>query len=115
MRRGQFVTIVQQGDYGKPRPALIVQSDSFSDLPSVVVCPLTSHTQSGVDEVRIDVFPSAGNGVREHSQICIDKIAPIPTSKIGKVVGEADAALMERVTLKLAVLLAIGEPSLSRS
>lgn len=29
MRRGDIVTIALQGDYGKPRPALIIQSDLF--------------------------------------------------------------------------------------
>ena len=30
MKRGDLVTIALQGDYGKPRPALVVQSDLFS-------------------------------------------------------------------------------------
>jgi mRNA interferase MazF len=42
VRRGQFVTVATAGDYGKPRPALIVQSDLFAELPSVVICPLTT-------------------------------------------------------------------------
>ena len=28
MKRGDFVTIVVQGDFGKPRPALVIQTDS---------------------------------------------------------------------------------------
>lgn len=42
MRRGDLVTIALQGDYGKPRPALIVQSDLFNEHPSVTILPVTS-------------------------------------------------------------------------
>ena len=42
MQRGDLVTVSLQGDYGKPRPALIVQSDLLTDLESVVLCPVTS-------------------------------------------------------------------------
>jgi mRNA interferase MazF len=107
MRRGQFVTIVQQGDYGKPRPALVVQSDTFGRLSSVVVCPLTSHLEADVGDIRIDVFPTTVNGLRERSQIMVDKVTPIPRSKVGKVIGEADAEVMGNVTRALAVFLDI--------
>ena len=42
MKRGDLVTIALQGDYGKPRPALVIQSDLFSEHPSVVILPVTS-------------------------------------------------------------------------
>lgn len=32
--RGDFVTIAMQGDFGKPRPALIIQADQFSEHSS---------------------------------------------------------------------------------
>jgi mRNA interferase MazF len=107
MRRGQFVTIVVQGEYGKPRPGLVVQATSFSRHPSVVVCPITSDIQADMDEFRLDVAPSAENGLRLTSQVMIDKIVALPRSRIGNVIGEAEAGLMERVTGKLSVLLGI--------
>ncbi len=105
--RGRFVVVATPGDFGKPRPALIVQSDHFSELPSVVVCPLTTTLRSDADLIRLDVEPSQRNGLRESSQIAIDKITVIPTGKIGAVIGEADEALMLRVTRALAVFLSI--------
>jgi len=43
MQRGDVVTVAAAGDYGKPRPALIVQADLFNAAhPSVTVLPLTS-------------------------------------------------------------------------
>jgi len=43
------VTVATAGDYGEPRPALVVQSDLFAAIPSVVVCPLT--TTKGKDAI----------------------------------------------------------------
>jgi mRNA interferase MazF len=107
MQRGQFVTVVAPGDYGKPRPALIVQSDLFDGLPSVVICPLTSLIRDDADQFRLDVKPSPQNGLREPSQIAIDKITVVHSAKIGTVIGRADDALMLRVNRALALFLGI--------
>jgi mRNA interferase MazF len=107
MQRGQFVTVATPGDYGKPRPALVVQSDLFAELPSVVICPLTTTLRSDADLFRLDVEPSPGNGLRQSSQIAIDKITVIPAGKIGGVIGQADDALLLRVNRALALFLSI--------
>ena len=107
MRRGQFVTIAVPGDYGKPRPALVVQSDLFAELPSVVICPLTTTIRTDADLFRLDVEPSPHNGLRQASQIAIDKITVIPADKIGPVIGQADDTLLLRVSRALAVFLSI--------
>ena len=107
MRRGQFVTVATQGDYGKPRPALVVQSDLFDELPSVVICPLTTMLRSDADQFRLQVEPSSRNGLREVSQIAIDKITVVPAAKIGGVIGEADDTLLLRVNRALALFLSV--------
>ena len=107
IRRGQFVTVATSGDYGKPRPALVVQSDLFAELPSVVICPLTTSVRTDADQFRLDVAPSPRNGLREISQITIDKIAVVPIAKIGDVIGTADDALLLRVNRALALFLSI--------
>jgi mRNA interferase MazF len=106
MRRGQFVVVATTGDYGKPRPALVVQSDLFA-VPSVVICPLTSMLRDDADQFRLEVRPSTRNGLREVSQIAIDKITAIPAAKIGGLIDEADAALLLRVNRALALFLSI--------
>ena len=108
MRRGQFVVVAMPGEYGKPRPALVVQSDLFADLPSVVICPLTSTLREDVDLIRVTVQPSERNGLRATSQIAIDKITVAPLARIGGVIGEADDALLLRVNRALALFLSIG-------
>jgi mRNA interferase MazF len=107
MRRRQFVVVATSGDYGKPRPALIVQSELFAELPSVVICPLTTTLRNDADQFRLEVEPSERNGLREVSQIAIDKITVIPVAKIGSVIGEADDALLLRVNRALALFLSI--------
>ena len=107
MRRGQFVVVAVSGDYGKPRPALVVQSDLFADLPSVVICPLTTTLREDADQIRLTVDPSEKNGLRTRSQIAIDKITVAPVGRIGGVIGEADDALLLRVNRALALFLSI--------
>ncbi len=107
MRRGQFVTTAAAGDYGKPRPALVVQSDLFAELPSLVICPLTTTIRTDADQFRLDVEPSPQNGLRELSQIAIDKITVVPSAKIGAVIGAAEDALLLRVNRALALFLSI--------
>ena len=106
-RRGQFVIVSTPGDYGKPRPALVVQSDLFDALPSLVICPLTTSLRADADEFRLDVLPTPENGLREPSQIAIDKITVVNATKVGAVIGEADDALLLRVSRSLAVFLKI--------
>jgi mRNA interferase MazF len=107
VRRGQFVVVATAGDYGKPRPALVVQSDLFAGLPSVVICPLTSLLRDDADQFRLEVHPSTRNGLREVSQIAIDKITTVPIPRVGGVIGEADDALLLRVNRALALFLSI--------
>ncbi|MYD87803.1 MAG: type II toxin-antitoxin system PemK/MazF family toxin, partial [Acidobacteria bacterium] len=43
LRRGDVVTVAASGDFGKPRPAVVVQSDVFPhEHASVIVCQMTS-------------------------------------------------------------------------
>ena len=41
MKRGDLVTVALSGDYGKPRPALVIQSDLFDEHPSITILPVT--------------------------------------------------------------------------
>ena len=40
MRRGDILTVAAPGDYGKPRPAVLIQSDLLNtDAQSIIVPP----------------------------------------------------------------------------
>ena len=93
-----------QGDYGKPRPALIVQSDLLTDLDSVVLCPITSDLRNAV--FRVTVEPNPANGLRTLSQIMVDKLSTLPRTKISEPFGHLDD---ERIrAIDRALLLVIG-------
>src|SRR5580704_336761 len=96
MRRGDLVTVAVSGDYGKPRPALVVQADVFDLHPSVIVLPLTSEIHDA-PLFRITVAPGKETGLRSTSQIMVDKATPVPRTKIGQRVGRVNSATLNAV------------------
>jgi len=40
VKRGDLVTVAFQGDSGRPRPALVIQSDRFDQTGTVTVLPI---------------------------------------------------------------------------
>ncbi len=94
------MTVAVSGDYGKPRPALIVQADAFDVHPSVTVLPLTTEIHSA-PLFRVTVLPGKDTGLRKISQVMIDKITTIPRAKIGSRIGRADAATMQSISRAL--------------
>jgi mRNA interferase MazF len=106
VKRGDLVTVAVSGDYGKPRPALVVQADAFSALGSVTVLRLTSELHDW-PSFRVTVEPSAGNGLRVASQVMIDKAAAVPLGKIGAVIGRLDAGTMRAVDAALVRFLGL--------
>ena len=106
MKRGDLVTVALQGDLGKPRPALVIQTDLFSDHPSVAVLPMTSTLQAA-PLFRIGIEPDARNGLRQPSQVMVDKMQAVPRSRVGPVFGRVDDATMLAVGRALAVFVAL--------
>lgn len=103
MKRGDLVAFVFQGDFGKPRPALIVQSDLFNLVhPTTTVLPLTSDLRD-VNLFRITVEASRENGLRSLSQIMVDKAMTLRHDSIGAQLGRLDEATLLRVNRSLAV------------
>ena len=90
MRRGDLVTVALSGDYGKPRPALVIQSDLFEDHPSVTVLPLTSELRDA-PLFRFRVEPEAGTGLRVPSDVMVDKPTTVARGKVGQTIGRLDA------------------------
>ena len=106
MKRGDLATVALQGDLGKPRPALVIQSDHFSDHPSIAILPVTS-TLLAAPLVRIDIEPDAGNGLRQLSQVMVDKPQSVPRSRLGPAFGRVDDETMLAVNRALAVFLGL--------
>ena len=78
--------VATSGDYGKPRPAVVIQANAFNGLASVTVLPISSHIIPA-PLYRITVHPNQSNQLRKVSQIMVDKAVTIPRHKIGQRVG----------------------------
>lgn len=110
MRRGDLVTVAAPGDYGKPRPAVVVQADALTkgDLSSVVLCLISSSPVSA-PAFRIMLEPNAANGLRERSQIMVDKILTAPRYRVGAIIGRLDDETLLRLNRTLAFVVGLAE------
>jgi mRNA interferase MazF len=104
MRRGDLVTIALQGAYGRPRPALVIQSDLFDAHPSVAVLPVTSELRDA-PLFRVRLEPNSMNGLHQPSDIMADKPQTVPRDKVGAAIGRLDDDAMLRVNRALALFL----------
>jgi mRNA interferase MazF len=104
VKRGDIIRIVLQGDFGKPRPALVVQNDDFAEIPSLSVLPFSTDLRS-VPDIRITIEPTAMNGLLERSQIMVDKITTVSLKKVGQQIGHLSSTDMAAVDRVLAVFL----------
>lgn len=102
--RGDLIVIALQGDFGKPRPALVIQSDLFSEHPTITVLPVTSDIRDA-PLVRLTVQPTPENGLRAASQIMVDKAHTVAREKASQKIGRLDSALMVAVNRALALFL----------
>ena len=109
MKRGAIVVVAARGPYtGKPRPAVIVQSDLFNPThASVTVCPITSDI---VDAplFRLTLPPGSRTGLNAVSQVMLDKIVSVPRGAIAEEIGECDARELEATDEGLRRWLALG-------
>jgi mRNA interferase MazF len=106
VKRGDLIVVALQGDHGKPRPALVIQSDLFDEHPSLTIAPVTSMI---VDAplFRVTVEPTASNGLRAVSQIMVDKVTTVRRSRVAQTIGHLDDDSMLRVNRALILWLGI--------
>lgn len=106
MNRGDFVTIAMQGDFGKPRPALVIQSEQFNEHATVTVL-LVSSTLVDAPLFRVSVQPDTINNMQKSSQVMVDKAMTVKRDKLGATFGSASDEVMLEVGRCLAVFLGI--------
>ena len=105
MRRGDIVAVAT----GKPRPAIVVQSDHLLLYPMVIVVPFTSEIDARPPPfTRITVDPTPVNGLRKVSQIMVDRIIGLPATKLRPTGGRLEDDQMTELTRLLALWLGIG-------
>ena len=108
MKRGDIVTVVASGDDGKPRPAVVVQSDWLKATDSVLVALMTS-ALADAPLYRLSLTPDETNGLKLPTQIMIDKIVAIPRAKCGKTVGRLGKGEMIALNHMLSVVIGLAD------
>ena len=106
MKRGDIVTVSLQGDRGKPRPALVIQTDLVLTHPSDVVLSMTS-TLAAARWLRVTVEPETETGLRLISQIMIDKPRTVQRERLGSAIGRVNDDIRMRVSRALVVWLGL--------
>jgi len=107
VKRGDIVLVTAHGDYGKPRPALVVQSDEFSDLPSVVVALMTSAQRPLSPLIRKAIAPSLMNGLRLPTDVMVDKLMTFPMEKVRGPIGHLSSTEMVEISSAMALILGL--------
>jgi len=108
LKRGDVITVAIQGDYGKPRPAVIIQSDGLGATDSVLVCPCTSLLRDA-PIYRLTVEPTAENGLQVRSQVMVDKIVAVRRDKCGAVLGHLGDETMLALNRMLSLIVGIAD------
>lgn len=107
MKRGSVVTVAAGGGIGhKPRPAIVVQDEAYSQSDTIIVIPLTRET-SGELLTRPVFEPDEDNGLQEPSRLMTNRLAGTPLANVGKIIGTMSRDDMERVDAALSLLLGL--------
>jgi mRNA interferase MazF len=107
VRRGDIVTVAASGGFGgKPRPAVIVQSDQFDSTLTLTICLFTSDP-ADAPLFRVAIIPTIENGLVATSWLMTDKIIAVRRTKIGRLIGRLAADDLLRLNRALAVFLGL--------
>jgi len=105
MKRGDLVIVSLPGDYKKPRPAVVLQNDRLEGkLESYVIALLTT-SDEGARILRVEVEPTADNGLRETSRVMVDKLYSIPSHRMHQHIGKLDAGAIQKIERALMIIL----------
>lgn len=109
LQKGDVVICALSGDYGKPRPGIIVQSDLFNAThSSITICPVTSHLVAA-PLFRLDLEPTAQNGLKKSSQIMVDKITSLQRDKVQQKIGAVTIEQFSALNHALKIWLNLAE------
>jgi mRNA interferase MazF len=106
LRRGDIVTVAPPGEFGKPRPALILQADLALPAATITYLPITTDLER-VPLVRVEIEPTPGNGLRGPSEIMVDMMQTSTRSRFGNVIGHIDKDTLQAVERAVTVFLGL--------
>lgn len=100
------MTTVVAGDYGKPRPGVVIQSDFLRPTDSILICLVTS-TLRDAPTYRLSIGPEGGTGLRVASQVQLDKVMAVPRERIGGVIGRLPDETLAELNRRLAFIIGL--------
>jgi len=106
VKRGDVVVVALYGDLGKPRPAVIMQSDIFGLTHSIGLIPITS-TLMIPSLLRLAIEPNPTNGLRVVSQVMIDKGTTTQRSKVRQIIGTFNDDQMREIAVRLSAFFGL--------
>lgn len=109
LKRGDIVTVALKGDLGKPRPAVVVETDRLAPTDFVIICPGTSEVRSDIDQRRVFVEPNTANGLNLPTQFQADKITVTRRAKCGPVIGRLSEEMLQNLNETLALVIGLAD------
>jgi mRNA interferase MazF len=107
VKRGDIVIVALQGESGKPRLAVVVQSDDLgSDRRTIIICPMSSHVEDS-PYLRPAIQPSPENGLRQRSQIMTERITAARRDRVRNILGHLQSHDRERLDKALLIVLGL--------
>lgn len=108
MRRGDLIRVALPGSYGKPRPAVVIQSDRLRGSGSVIVCLVTSDLADAPTR-RVTLAINDRSNLTKVSQVQIDKIFAQPREKCGDRFGRVSDAELAAINRALVFVLGLAD------
>jgi mRNA interferase MazF len=109
MKRGDIVIVTAPGDYGKPRPAVVIQADALTEMgsQSMALCLMRS-APLAAPLFRIAIEPTKENGLTKASQIMVEKLFTVPREKIERTIGRLSDEQLIQLNRTLAFVIGLG-------
>lgn len=107
MKRGDLITVAMAGDFGKPRPAIVIQTDYVQFTDTILICMITSDLTSP-SPFRTNIPSNAQTRLTKPSQVMADKTFAALRKRCGPVFGQAGDVVMTDLGIALAFVMGIG-------
>lgn len=105
--RGDIVVVSAPGDFGKPRPAVVVQTDFLNPThASILVCLVTSD-RVDAPLFRIALEPGPETGLKVRSHVMVDKVVALGRNRLSAAIGKVDDETLLAINRALALVLGL--------
>jgi mRNA interferase MazF len=106
VNRGEIWSVLWTGLAGKPRPALVIQSENYRSTDTDILALITT-TENKQEDLRLFISANDKNGLSQDSYICLDKLMAIPLVNLGQCYGKVSPEIMSQIDQHLVKILGI--------